>query len=108
MRDQHDTTTDDLVPAKRGRPCTRPELGPLSDAERARAYRAKRKQAARKAALVAISVEHNPNSARTRESLDALTTPAMVDALRERIAMGDRQNAMLVLRLIAGRVQMME
>lgn len=39
MRDQHDTQTSDLMPAKRGRPCKNPEFGPMSTADRARAYR---------------------------------------------------------------------
>ena len=39
MRDQHDTQTSDLMPAKRGRPCANLEHGPMTPAERARLYR---------------------------------------------------------------------
>ncbi|MCD9096524.1 hypothetical protein [Luteimonas fraxinea] len=39
MRDQLDTKTSDLLPGKLGRPCANPDRGPMTDAERARAYR---------------------------------------------------------------------
>lgn len=39
MRDQLDTQTTDLLPGKLGRPCKDPERGPMTEAERARAYR---------------------------------------------------------------------
>lgn len=43
MRDQHDTQTSDLIPAKLGRPCLDAEQGPMTPAERAKRYRANRK-----------------------------------------------------------------
>lgn len=43
MRDQHETQTSELIPAKRGRPCKRPDIGPMSPAERAQAYRSRRR-----------------------------------------------------------------
>ncbi|MEN4903349.1 hypothetical protein [Luteimonas sp. TWI1437] len=46
MRDQHDTQTSELIPAKRGRPCKRPEMGPMTPAERAQAYRSRRRSRA--------------------------------------------------------------
>ena len=49
MRDQHDTQTADLMPAKRGRPCRYPELGPRTDAQRAADYRLRKASKARTA-----------------------------------------------------------
>lgn len=50
MRDQHDTQTSDLIPAKRGRPCLDAEQGPMTPAERARRYRQNRRSDAKFAA----------------------------------------------------------
>jgi len=45
MRDEKDTATLELIPAKRGRPCLDSEKGPMSAAEKQRRYReSKRKE----------------------------------------------------------------
>lgn len=49
MRDQLDTQTSDLIPAKRGRPCKHPELGPRTAAQRAADYRSRTNSRARTA-----------------------------------------------------------
>lgn len=76
MRDQHDNENADLIRAKRGRPCKLPELGPMSDAERARAYRVrKRSRAGLALAQVSRSKADGPNW--LRDYTDAQLLEAM-------------------------------
>ncbi|MDC7805228.1 hypothetical protein PQS31_00080 [Luteimonas sp BLCC-B24] len=49
MRDQHDTQTSDLIPAKRGRPVLDVQAGPMTPAERAKRYRQNRRSDAKSA-----------------------------------------------------------
>lgn len=62
MRDQHDTQTRDLIPAKLGRPCLDVDQGPMTPAERARRYRQNRrtdaKSATKRAGTVAATLLH--------------------------------------------------
>lgn len=73
MRDQHDTQTSDLIPAKRGRPVLDVDRGPMSDAERARRYRQNRrtdaKSATKRAGTVAAPLLHEYSDAALLEAI---------------------------------------
>lgn len=73
MRDEKDSATLDLVPAKRGRPCLDSDRGPLTPAERARRYRMQRRQrAARLAGTVKSQWAAEVQDAPVLQLFDAL------------------------------------
>ena len=77
MRDQHDTQTSDLIPAKRGRPVLDSDRGPMTPAERARRYREARKSDVKSALRK-----------RGDLMLDQYSDAALLDAIRASIAAG--------------------
>lgn len=74
---------------------TRPPIGtrPMSQAERARAYRERRKAAAVNGVLAPV----DPRVA------DATSTPALLDTLRTAFSRRDRRNSLRVLTLLRAR-----
>lgn len=78
----------------------RPRIGdkPQTPAERARAYRERRKAVARRGVLAPVDPR-----------VDAVTsTTALLDTLRARFALRDRGGCLRVLRLLTERAQAME
>ena len=104
MRDPLDTKTADLVPSKRGRPCVDPERGPLTQAERAAAYRARRKKAARSAPVAAVNFDIDPNAPKTVRSIERVSTVALIDALRSAVSDGRLSDTQRLMRLLNHRL----
>jgi len=77
MRDQHDTHTSDLIPAKRGRPVLDVDRGPMTPAERAKRYRDNRRTDVKSALRK-----------RGDLMLDQYSDAALIDAIRSGIATG--------------------
>lgn len=85
MRDQLDTQTTDLLPAKRGRPCEFPASGPMTPAERARRYRQNRKGDAQSASRAARHV-----CGAMQGLLEEYSDVALMEAIRQERAFLER------------------